>query len=52
MWLSQDMDGQQQGLKAGGIDVPWLDHEQVPRDNPEVAKGSRCGMKQMELPWY
>ena len=48
MWVTPDMDKQQQGAKAGSIDIPW----HVLGDNPEVAKLSRCSMKQMVLPQY
>lgn len=46
MWVSLDMDKQQQRAKAGGIDVPW----HVLGDNLGVAKWSRCSVKQMVLP--
>lgn len=48
MWISPGMDKQQQGAKAGGIDVPW----HVLGDNLEVAKWSRYSIKQMVLPQY
>lgn len=48
MWVSLDMDKQQQGTKAGDIEVPW----HVLGDNPELAKWSRCSMKQMVLLQY
>lgn len=48
MWVSPDMEKQQQRVKAGGIDVVW----HVLGDNLEVAKWSRSSMKQMVLAQY
>lgn len=48
MWVSLDVDKQQQGTKVGGIEVPW----HMLGVNPELVKWSRCSTKQMVLLQY